>query len=410
MVEPLFDDFFSLTTTIRPSSYSSYRTYLTTNVIGGIAASSVIEENYIDIVAFSIDSGHKSLALNLVDNIRKKTICNSKALSALNSYYKFIANHSSQKMATASLHKCCVYGLKSSSLRNTKIKNSLRNQSRISGNKTWLPLIFIANLYRHYGSNDFNQWIDNIYKKIHVILKGLTTPTSKNHILLKDIDYLGICRTGVVVALYKNSWYQVMTPSGFLNEKENMEVFGDFSKISIDHVTPIDLTLKTLKLPTLEVISNFMKAYKTLNSLQGKKMETAAFSTFIKLISQIKSKKSRTVLKVYPLAGTFFKGGTINIMDLTKELNSILADSHYRLMSSSINGSKSNLLTYEHFYHDAANDKYYGYIYKCKINGLIDGVIYHDLSCKDVDIIDLSAWNAIAKKKIKAVNVPIDLL
>ena len=225
---------------------------------------------------------------------------------------------------------------------------------------------------------------------------------------MSDVDYIGICRTGVVVALYNSTWYQVMTPEGFLNHKKEMIIDGDFGKISIDHVQPIDRTLSSLHLPAIDVISRFVKAYKSLdlNNLKGKQLEHAAFSEFCKLTTM----RPKNVLSVKSLANSSFKGGKIDINQLRTDLNDVLNDSHYRLMSSSINSGKSNWLTYTEYYVDSTGNKYYGYIGECKINSSTDGVIYQDLDTDYPNVIDITNWNTLKGDQISAVDIPIDKL
>lgn len=396
MVEPLCDDFFKHAGI---KSTSSYHTYLTRSVISLLPSPSVIEKNYIDIVAFSIASGNKAIALLIIDNMLS-AIPKGKAKSALSSFRSFIDSNSSKQMAQTSLQKC---GVSTCPSVKTKMKTSLKNQSRISGSKTWLPLIVLRKLYKDcFKSQEFEKWIDDIYNKIRIIIFDNTGSVTK-HIFVKDVDYIGICRSGDVVALYNNCWVQVMTPTGYLNTKCNMQIFGDIGDISIDHITPIDRTLRSLALPQLNKISDFVKEVKYNNpNLKGKQLENESVN-IIKRSCTIK----RYIIKVVKASG---KSVSINLNSLKKELDSISNDSHYRLMSRNINSGKSNYLNYERFYYDTINDKYYGYIGECKMNSTTDGVIYQDLDTDHPNVIDDTSWNAYSLKPIKDVDVPIEKL
>ena len=393
-MEPLLKEFFDYKNkgTQTEDSINSQRTYLKKNIIEAIKTPTILEQNYIDIVAFSIDAGHKKLAIDVINGIIKKVgpqkshkqgTQTYKAVGLfINSYFPFVQNHVDKDDANISLKNCSVYGYDSTSFKN-KFKGRLRRQSRISGDKTWLPLYFLAKLYKEKSDNRFNDWIDGIYKSIYIILNY---GTHNKHIKLVDIEYIGICRTGAVFALYKGEWYQVMTPNGYLNQKTEMEIFDDLKKIAIDHVIPIDKTLKTLKLPQLEKISNYIKAFK-LNHPQfkGNTLESEAFIAFTDFI------------------------GSVDLKNLKNELDLISTDSHYRLMASTINLQKSNILEYTEYYTDGI--KFYGFIDdNCTINSSVKAIIYHDLDSSGLDVIDETTWNSKGLVEIKPVRIPIDKL
>lgn len=394
-MEPLFTEFFASKNkgTQTEGSIDTQRTYLKKDIIKAIKTPTILEQNYIDIVAFSIDANQTQLAVDLIDGMIKKIGQQDdykqgsqtyKAVGLfINSYFPFVRDCVDNNLAKTSLKDCSVYGYDSTSFKN-KFKGRLRRQSRISGDKTWLPLYFLAKLYKERSDNRFNDWIEDIYKSIYIILN---IDAQNEHIKLVDIEYIGICRSGDVFALYMDQWYQVMTSSGYLNQKTEMKIFDDLKKIAIDHVTPIDKTLKTLKLPQLEKISNYIKAFK-LNHPQfkGNTLESEAFN-----------KASSVFIE------------SVNLKKLKNELDLISADSHYRLMASAINLQKSNVLEYTKYYTDG--EKYYGFIDdNCTINLTEKAIIYHDLDTNGLDVIDETSWNSKVLEPIESVKIPIDKL
>ena len=402
-MEPLLKEFFASKNKGNQTdgSRTTQRSYFNKAIIDILktkGAVSVIEKNYLDIVAFSIDAGHKIIALNLIKSISSRIGSQAnyrdtkyyKAVGQFNNYHSYINNNEVNKdTANESLKDCSVYGYDSTSFKN-KFKGRLRRQSRISGEKTWLPLYFLSKLYTDNNDNRFNEWIEDLYNNIYIILN---IGGQNVHIKLYEIQYIGICRSGDVLALYQDkdenqnnvyNWYQVMTPSGYLNQKTEMKIFDDLKKIAIDHVTPIDRTLKTLKLPQLEKISKHIKQYKLDNPKdKGNTLESNAFKAF---------------------------NGPVDLQKLKKELDRISADSYYRLMDGTINLQKSNVLEYTEFYTDGTH--YYGFIADCKIYSSRTGVIYQDLDTSYIDVIDDTSWNSKGVKKIKieSVRIPIDKL
>lgn len=399
MREPLLQDFFNHKGW-NHSTYRTRRTYLNKNIIDAIVNRSIIEKNYIDIVAFSIDANRCDLANTLLCQISckigsrshySKNSATYKAIGTFNAYKLFIKGVT-QSVVNNSLKNCSVYGYNFTSFKNN-LKGRLRRQSRISGDKTWLPLDFLTKLYNKCGSQDFKKWIEYLFNKIHIILN---INNANSHKPLKDIEYIGICRSGYVVALYNDDWYQVMTPNGYLNHKCEMKIFGDLRKIAIDHVTPIDSTLKSIKLPQLKIISDYIKKFKENNpQFSGNALEANAFSSPGVIIG--------TIVNI--------NGKVVNIKSLTKELYDISNDSYYRLIDDNVNLQKSNLLAYIKFY-KVNNTDYYGSIGKCKVNSHTDSIIYQNLKTNYISVIDLTQWNRLTKSKspINTVDVPIDYL
>ena len=356
-----------------------------------------IKTNYIDLVAFSIAAGQSRLAEDLLTNIltelaKQKSIKKFKdAYSALSSYYGFVKNIKQEDVIESLKNNYCVFGYQAKDVKN-RFKGRLRRQSRISGDKIWLPLSFLAKLYDSKNHNGMKGWIEETYNRIKIVLKF---GSDNKHINLNEVLYIGICRSGDVFALYKEdesktaNWYQVMTPSGYLNDKIDMKINGDIGKIVIDHVTPIDKTLKGLKCTYLKQISDFIKQYKTSHSnLKGYKLEIEAFNDFTN------------------------KRIDIDLDILLRELKRILNASYYRLMCGGLNLEKSNLFTYFKYYKDKNGSYYYGYIGKCKIDSKKDGVVYQNLDTNYPDVMEKKGWEQLVTRlrEINAVEVPIDKL
>ena len=393
--EPLINEFFDAT---EITSKGTYRTYLNKWVLDGLSNPDRIKTNYIDLVAFSIAAGQSRLAEGLLTNIlneldKQKSIKRFKdAYSALTSYYCFVKNIKQEDVIESLKNNYCVFGYQAKDVKN-RFKGRLRRQSRISGDKIWLPLSFLAKLYDSKNHNGMKEWIEETYNRIKIVLKF---GSDNKHINLNEVLYIGICRSGDVFALYKEdesktaNWYQVMTPSGYLNDKIDMNINGDIGKIVIDHVTPIDKTLKGLNCKYLKQISEYIKQYKTSHSnLKGYKLEIEAFNDFAT------------------------KRIDIDLNRLLIELTQILNASHYRLMCGGLNLEKSNLFTYTKYFKDKTASKYYVYIGKCKINSTTDGVIYQDLDTNYPNVIYKTIWDKLESsslEEINAVEVPIDKL
>lgn len=206
-----------------------------------------------------------------------------------------------------------------------KFWSRLRGQSRTSGDKVWLPLDFIAKIFRHKAGSRGNGFIVWLYDSVEDIF-----------IHYKDDDKIkSVCfKTDVFLDFEKNNdkydvfviWtkskkpkrYRVYTPTGNGNEKIPMTV-KDISQIDIDHVKPIDLTLRDLetkgKIKSLKKISEY---YKKLDYPE-------------KIV----------------VDDTVWEELDINIDSLTEELGLIRKDGVLRLMDSSYNEQKSNGTTFK---------------------------------------------------------------
>lgn len=247
----------------------------------------------------------------------------------------------------------------------TKFKSRLRSQDRTSGDKIWLPLRFIAKVYskaqKDYDANNkntmenqFSKWldklVDDIYihyvenknaenEKVEKVRFGGEEGKKDVHLLLEPIDN-GIPpeEFEVYVRWIDNNSKvirrRVLTPTGRGNEKKEMVVSG-IQDIAIDHVKPIDQTLRELEskggLKTLKIVSDYYK--ELCENDQLKEGNT---------ISNLLKKDKNFVIK------------------LTNDLNNIHDDSILRLMDSKLNTQKSNGSTFKKIVKDGTN--YYGII------------------------------------------------
>ncbi len=225
----------------------------------------------------------------------------------------------------------------------TKFKSRLRCQDRISGQKIWLPLRFIAKLYTKddTGKKDsrFSNWLDSLVNGIciHYNDEGVI-----KHVKFGD-------KEDISLLLLKNTkgkydvhvrWYDgkeleefpVLSPTGRGNEKVRM-VVEKISDIAIDHVKPIDQTLKEKanELTELEKVSEF---YKDLVLQEGKDPTNA----------DAESLRNDTDL---------------NLVKLIEDLKKIRDDSPLRLMSAEYNSNKSNGDTFKEI-RQVAEDNYVG--------------------------------------------------
>lgn len=229
----------------------------------------------------------------------------------------------------------------------TKFKSRLRCQDRISGQKIWLPLRFITKLYTKddTGKKDsrFSNWLDSLVNNICIHYKE---STDIKHVKFGDKEDISLLlktnnnkKYDVYVRWYDETKktiveYQVWTPTGKGNEKVRM-VVEKISDIAIDHVKPIDQTLKEKanELTELEKVSEF---YKDLVLQEGKDPTNADAE------SLRKNKKIK-----------------LNLAKLKKDLETIRDDSPLRLMSSEYNSNKSNGDTFKEIIRDE-NGNYFG--------------------------------------------------
>jgi len=300
--------------------------------------------------------------------------------SYINSFLKFIKDVCKNKNSYKNIYEVCSEENFSSSdlailngkegdiyLHNkltTKFKSRLRCQDRTSGDKIWLPLRFIAKIYskdkkdydanhKEKKENQFSKWldklVDDIYihyvetekagtEKVEKIRFGGETGKSDVHLRLAKHSKKG--QTAKEYDVYVR-WIdnndkvierRVLTPTGRGNEKKKMVVSG-IQAIAIDHVKPIDQTLRDLegKLETLKIVSDYYK----------------------ELCENDQLKEGNAVNNLLKKDESF-------IENLTVDLKSIHDDSILRLMDSKLNTQKSNGSTFKKIVKDGTN--YYGII------------------------------------------------
>ena len=259
------------------------------------------------------------------------------------------------------------------------MKSRLRTQSRLSGNKTWLPLRFIGKIDSKLRKN----YVDKIYEELKIII---IDGNSYEHKPVYKIDKLILSPNDNgsydVYCIYEGKRYRVGTPIGYLNKKEQMRV-NDVNDIVIDHVTPIDTTLSNLKLSELDKVSKIVKEVKNYSGKKGNALESEAYSFYIK------GKKE------------------IDINILQNDLYNIIKDSHYRLVSASMNSKKSNLIDYKEIY--KVNDDYYAKIADINKD---DDVVFQNLKNDFMESMKKSDFENLkkGKKPLRLVDVPIKLL
>ena len=240
----------------------------------------------------------------------------------------------------------------------TKFKSRLRCQDRTSGDKIWLPLRFIAKIYskakknQDNNANGFSDWLNNLVNNIYIhyaedndtkvenVRFGGEEGKNDVHLCLVihydngvasdefDVYVRWIDKKGKVIQK------RVLTPTGRGNEKKEMIVSG-IQAIAIDHVKPIDQTLRELeengKLGTLKKVSDY---YKELCE--------------------------NDLLKEGNAVNNLLNKFKLNIGDLNNDLKEIHNDGILRLMDSKLNTKKSNGSTFKKIVKDGT--EYFGII------------------------------------------------
>lgn len=257
-------------------------------------------------------------------------------------------------------------------------KNMLQRiaiQSRLDGNNLWLPLRFLK--YKWKKDND-RSWTyeENIYNLLYIA--GKDASQSIKHYKVCDIDSINIQSDNSVSFEIKNVTYIAMTPTGERNLKTELKA-KSFSNIVIDHVTPISVTLNDYKncVPELTKVSDFVKQFKKQRS--KKEIESEA-------------KKNCGNL-------------SLDYNKLEKELDSIVKNSHYRLVSRKTNSLKGVSFPYKHIYE--CGSSYLAFIDNAKYNGK-DFTIYQDLSNPDLLLEESTVFknrNLIEKKRLADIHI-----
>ena len=287
----------------------------------------------------------------------------------------------------------------------TKFRARLRTQDRNSGEKIWLPLTFISKIYtglkqcndtnKKDHKDDFTNWLEEIIKSIYIHYYDEDGSIKAFKFNNYDVAFLEFERANNQVWLIKKNGnrYLVATPTSTGNKKEKMSA-TDINKIDIDHVKPIERTLKELgnppsnQLKQLEIISNRFR-------LLAEKNDS-------------KAEQERTIKALIE---------ELNFSDLKNELDSIRKDSPYRLMGSTKNSEKNNSLTFINYYRKRTKDAhYYGLIDEAVMDleneKGIEVVIYQDLSENGVTrVMRKTKFKDITNGRIISISeVPIVLL
>lgn len=232
----------------------------------------------------------------------------------------------------------------------TKFMGRLRRQDRISGNKVWLPLSYIAKLYKKAGkTKEFTDWLRKLAEGIFVHyeddnkeIKSVQFKAQQVFLVFEkkkktDGTYDSDGTYEVKVALSaSNKCYTAYTPTGEGNTKVPM-IVKDVSDIAIDHVKPIDLTLRELddkgRIPNLKMVSESFKDMMGRPEKADKDIEDESLD------------------QLY---------NNVDINKLTDELNLIRTDGVLRLMVSEYNGKKSNSTAYDKIIKIKGKEEYLG--------------------------------------------------
>lgn len=245
----------------------------------------------------------------------------------------------------------------------TKFMGRLRRQDRISGNKVWLPLSYIAKLYKKAGkTKEFTDWLRKLAEGIFVHyeddnkeIKSVQFKAQQVFLVFEkkkktDGTYDSDGTYEVKVALSaSNKCYKAYTPTGEGNTKVYMTV-KDISDIAIDHVKPIDLTLRELddkgRIPNLKMVSESFKDMMGRPEKADKDIEDESLD------------------QLY---------NNVDISKFTDELNLIRTDGVLRLMISEYNGKKSNSTAYDKIIKIKGKEEYLGLLGKALLD---DETIY----------------------------------
>lgn len=232
----------------------------------------------------------------------------------------------------------------------TKFMGRLRRQDRISRNKVWLPLSYIAKLYKKAGkTKEFTDWLRKLAEGIFVHyeddnkeIKSVQFKAQQVFLVFEkkkktDGTYDSDGTYEVKVALSaSNKCYTAYTPTGEGNTKVPM-IVKDVSDIAIDHVKPIDLTLKELgdkgRIPNLKMVSD------SFRDMMGRPEKAD------------KDIEDESLDQLY---------NNVDISKLTDELNLIRTDGVLRLMVSEYNGKKSNSTAYDKIIKIKGKEEYLG--------------------------------------------------
>lgn len=176
---------------------------------------------------------------------------------------------------------------------------------------------------------------DVAYQKYVLTNCGLTI--TGTYLVNIDNEYVLDGTYDVKVALSAfNKCYTAYTPTGEGNTKVPM-IVKDISDIAIDHVKPIDLTLRELddkgRIPNLKIVSE------SFRDMMGRPEKAD------------KDIEDESLDQLY---------NNVDISKLTDELNLIRTDGVLRLMVSEYNGKKSNSTAYDKMIKIKGKEEYLG--------------------------------------------------
>lgn len=277
------------------------------------------------------------------DNFLNNTVLTSDNRSYLRQFFKYLRNLDNEKfnyIKTKLLNnESQEFTKKETDLINdnkydhdqlvTKFRNRLRTQDRISGDKIWLPLRYIAKIYSRavkfnkLDKNLFSEWLNTTTDKINVHYYEKTTNTIKNsplecieHIQLKKEPSQNEYKAFVKIKGIKDP-KEILTPTGKGNRKVSMKV-KSIRDIAIDHVIPIDLILKS-KEKNLKMLKMVSTSYKNLQEIDDPDEESAI--------------------------GELLIDNNFDLVTLKTELDSI-SSTPLRLMAAEYNSQKSNGMSF----------------------------------------------------------------
>lgn len=306
-----------------------------------------VARNFLDLLlkSFRQDDG-MSIIERLIeifeDNFLNKTVLTSDHRSYLRQFFKYLRNLDNKKFIYYKKellkNESQKFSKKETALINnniyyhdqlvTKFRNRLRTQDRISGDKIWLPLRYIAKIYSRavkfnkLDKNLFLEWLNRTTDKINVHYEG-TTKTI-NNCLLEDIDYIKLKKEpnkneykAFVKIKNIEDPKEILTPTGKGNRKVSMKV-KSIRDIAIDHVIPIDLILKS-KEKHLKMLKMVSTSYKNLQEIDDPDEESAI--------------------------GELLIDNNFDLVKLKTELDSI-SSTPLRLMAAEYNSQKSNGMSF----------------------------------------------------------------
>lgn len=242
----------------------------------------------------------------------------------------------------------------------------LKSQDRTSGDKVWLPLDFISSIctVENKGNkypSKFKKWIDGLVESVivHYECDNIKGDNIISHKLFGKGDYTLKFKENdngefdVYVCFLSSGCqeeHRVYTPTGNGNEKVPMTV-KSISNITIDHVIPIDQTLK-----------NHEKKFKTLAKI------TDLYKSLIRKIDEIDKelysddeKKNNRKDAKKDIVDKFLNNRK-KLSPLNKELELIANDSPLRLMDARYNSEKNNGETFRKIIKEKNSNVYYGII------------------------------------------------